>query len=258
MKQSNVFSFLDGQPLPQSLFLLFESARAYAFWPVSSKTGTLVDSHLLLKDYLYFIASARLDVNRKFYEETSPKFPLFITKTFDYIGKSSSAITSVLECPSKPFPYATCRIQTVLVDSKTRKPSPFPDWWREKYAPFVQGGQPMIMHHLEKPRTVETYRTKVSYSDIDAYMHTNWQSYVGFCLEAFYDSVFKNQNKSYDGQVAGKCLKSFEAGFRKESSMGDELNVYSWVSEQDKGDIQFEIKHNDDICLHARMEYYET
>lgn len=104
------FSFLDGRPLPQSLFLLFESARSYAFWPVSSKTGPLVDSHLLLKDYLYFIASARLDINRKFYEEASPKFPLSITKTFDYIGKSSSAIT--MQCFGMSVPTIfLCHLQ---------------------------------------------------------------------------------------------------------------------------------------------------
>lgn len=209
---------------------------------------------MLLKNHLFFIAAARMDINREFYEESSPKFPLSITKTLDYIGRSSSAITGVLEGPSQQSPYATCRIQTILVDAKTRKPAPFPDWWREKYAHLVPAGQPVIMPHLKKPNDVHVYRTKVSYSDIDAYLHTNWQSYVGFCMEAFYDNVLKNQ---FSGAM-GKCLESFEAGYRKESSIGNELNVYSWMSPQENGDIQFEIKHDNDICLHARMKHFET
>jgi acyl-CoA thioesterase FadM len=242
----------------RSLFLLIESARAFSFWPIKDSSGTFVDSHVLLRDNLYFIASASIDIDSRFYEETCPKYPLSITKTLDYLGKSSSAITSVLECPSQSFPYATCRIQTVLVDSKTRKPMPYPDWWREKYAPYIQGGQPMIMPQLEKTGDVHRYTTKVSYSDIDAYLHTNWQSYVSFCMEAFYDNVFHHQNKQVDREIMGKRLKSFEAGFRKESSMGDELDVYSWKSNEVKGEIQFEIKHEEDVCLHAKMNYHES
>ncbi|XP_062605456.1 uncharacterized protein LOC134267251 isoform X2 [Saccostrea cucullata] len=250
------FSSVDGRPLVRSLFLLFESARAYSFWPVKNPNETFLDSHLLLKDNLYFIASTSIDIDSRFYEEFSPKYPLAITKTLDYIGKSSSAITSVLECRSQTFPYATCRIQTVFVNGKTRRPMPYPDWWMEKYSPHVPKGQPIIMPHLEKPGEIQTYNTKVSYSDIDAYLHTNWQSYVSFCMEAFYDSVFKNKYTWLDKAMVGKCLKSFEAGFRKESSMGDELNVHSWESSHVQGEIQFEIKHNEDVCLHAKMIYH--
>jgi acyl-CoA thioesterase FadM len=241
-----------------NIFLLFDSVRAFSFSPNKDYEDTFVDNHVILRDYLYFIASTRIDIDSRFYEETSPKYPLSITKTLDYLGKSSSAITSVLECPSQSFPYATCRIQTVLVNSKTRKPMPYPDWWREKYAPYIQGGQPMIMPQLEKTGDIHRYTTKVSYSDIDAYLHTNWQSYVSFCMEAFYDNVLRHQNKSVNREIMGKCLKSFEAGFRKESSMGDELDVYSWKSNEMEREIQFEIKHEEDVCLHAKMNYHET
>lgn len=77
------------------------------------------------------------------------------------------------------------------MSKSTRRPVPIPDWWKSKYSSSVVDNEHLIVAAEDVPTTVATscYEMKVPWNEIDAYGHTNYQSYVKFCFDAAADAV---------------------------------------------------------------------
>ena len=251
-------SFVGRKPHLKSLFLLFESARSSAFWPVARSErpqDSFADFHKILMNNFFFIVTARMDINQCLYSLATPKFPLTITKTLDFVGSSSKNLTSVLEVAGIDAPLATCSVQTVLVDPNTRRPTPFPDWWREKYLSAVEEKTPFKMKSLVRPDNSLLFPHTVYFGDTDSYRHTNWVSYVRFCYDACMDGMWRERYGRMRLSEAEKGVKSFEITFKKESSVGDRLVIYSWENEEPNG-LSFEIMKENDLCCQANISFH--
>ncbi|KAK3106155.1 hypothetical protein FSP39_013809 [Pinctada imbricata] len=255
-----LFNFTGRKPHLRSLFVLFESARSSAFWPISRcsrPNDSFADFQKLLLDHFFFIVSSRVEISQNLYSLSTPKFPLTITKTLSYVGNSAHCLTSVLENPDVKEPYATCMTQTVLVDPKSRRPISYPEWWRDKYESSVTSNTPLHIPKLKRPANSICFPHAVYFGDTDSYRHTNWTAYVRFCYDACMDAVWREQYSKLKFSDSENGVKSFEIAFTKESSIGDQIDVHSWeeASPNDKP-VCFEILKGNDVCCQAKMTFH--
>ncbi|XP_076437220.1 uncharacterized protein LOC143276546 [Babylonia areolata] len=120
---------------PWHILNLVESGRALTFnvAPPEFIGRPFLKIQDLYKDYAVFQGSARLTVAKEMYDITLPKTPLTLEKSLVYVGRSSMNIHTDVMLPSHDLTLASCEIQSVTVDRKTRLPSPLPDWWRKEF-----------------------------------------------------------------------------------------------------------------------------
>ncbi|KAK3579301.1 hypothetical protein CHS0354_033385 [Potamilus streckersoni] len=248
---------------PWNMLALFESCRAFTFWPMphaSNPDEAWLDSNVLYRDNSFFIVGTTLKVDPEFNKFESPKFPLFVDSKLEYVGTSSKGIAYSLFHQKRTRPYLVCEIQDVLVNTKTRKPVPYPDWWKAKYANLCKGKQAIPILSTVRPieRGLVTNYVKVTIRDTDTYNHTNWTSYVRFCFDALYENVFESRyNRPLTPLITGG-LKHLSASFKKESLAGDILAVESWENPEAEDNVEFEIKKNDELCCHVTMSFFNV
>jgi len=248
---------------PWNLLQLFDSSRAFSFWTVAHAerpSESFLDARKLLENNLFFIATANLEMNPELYNYSKPKYPLLVTKELDYVGTSSMNITSYLQQSDLKFPYAICKVQTVLANSKTRKPTPFPDWWRKKYETSAIGGTSLKMKPLPEVENVDVHHCPMTVfdRDTDSYNHTNWTSYIRYCADACSLMAMKNLYKNVDRQTINNGCKQVEISFRKESVLGDILDVVSWEHSNESNTINFKVKKGDDTCTEATVTFFDS
>ncbi|XP_021380334.1 uncharacterized protein LOC110467470 [Mizuhopecten yessoensis] len=244
---------------PWNLFQLFESARVFAFWPLPNAerpNESFADIYKILQDNLMFTATTNLSIKRPLYDDFTPKFPLSVTVKLDYIGRTSILTTSTL-AHTHSNPYAVCKLQSILVDPATRKPTSFPDWWRQKYAnDSAVDGSALIMKDLPDVDVDQCYQHDVIVNprDCDAYSHTNWANYVPYCSDACRFGLLQNRYKNITDSSLENGVKELEMSFRKESSVGDTLKIISWET----GDgLNFRVLKNNDTCVQMTMHFFE-
>ena len=239
---------------------MVESVRAYSFWPVphgERPTDSHIDSHNLLIDHFYFIASTRMCINQNLYDLNMPKYPLIATKSLEFVGKSSFLLKTSIKHPDVDKSYADCYVQTVLVDPKTRKPSPLPDWWREKYVKHVQNNPQLKLEPLLEPNeNTFSFPVMVNSRDVDSYKHANWSSYIRFCDDACAMHTHLGNYKKVDNDRINCGLREFQISFKKESLLGDQLHVKSWEDLEKSGCVNFKVKNGSDVLAEVKMEYF--
>ncbi|KAL3837188.1 hypothetical protein ACJMK2_022559 [Sinanodonta woodiana] len=246
---------------PWNILALFESCRAFTFWPMphtSNPDEAWLDSSALYRDNSFFIVGTTVKVDPEFNNVESPKFPLFVDCQLEYVGTSSKGISYSLFHQKRVRPYVVCEIQDVLVNTKTRKPVPYPDWWKEKYANFckVKPAAPVLVSGRPKERCLVTNHVKVALRDTDTYNHTNWTSYVRFCYNALYENVFESRYSRPLTPLITGGLKHLSAAFKKESLARDILIVESWENQEAKDSVEFEVKKNDELCCQVTMGFF--
>lgn len=234
-------------------------SRAASFWPKEGRS--FLDANELAKKLFFYIATVQLEIFPQVYKPESPKFPLCVTKTLSYVGRSSKRISCTLTCPENELVYAKCDIQDVIVNPETRKPSPFPDWWMEKYGRVdgnVESPSPLILAEIERPSSCHEFRMTVHHRDCDDYQHTNWASYGNFCLDTCYVLAKKAHYKSVNCNSLKMGLKSMEYSMKKETKEFEELNICSWEKDCKPNWLYFDIQNgNNESCCQAALSFYD-
>jgi acyl-CoA thioesterase FadM len=249
---------------PWSLLSLFESARLVTQSNPESKSDhdnkqSLADSYHLLQNYNFYTATVEMEVHPSLYNIELPKHPLVATTKFDYAGKSSFAIHTSIQHPSLDVPYATCAIQSVLVDRQTARPTPFPEWWREKFGDVCVGGKPHIMPKLIKPPSVvPDVPVTVQFRDTDTYNHSNWKSYSRFCYDAVSMNAIDSRYRSLTQADLVCGVKKLVMSYRQESVVGDILNVASWEDEENEGEINCDITKDGATCCQTKIQFFSA
>ena len=257
--------FIGAKVQPWSLLRFFESVRACTFWDYKhnhppTETESLADFHVLLRDHFFFIVSAKLTVQKHFYDENAPKFPLYVKASLDHVGRSSKRLSYRLYHQDATEEYATCTVDDVLVSSKNRKPVAYPDWWMEKFGHMCKG---KATTKFEIPKTLisEPNCTKyqVNLTDIDTYRHSNWSSYIKFCFESVYKHVLDNNYSNINQSHIDGGVKSINMIYKSESNLYDTLSVLtqedSDFSNRVYGNI---LKEDGTVCFQVMMDFYET
>ncbi|KAL4228889.1 hypothetical protein ACF0H5_011929 [Mactra antiquata] len=249
---------------PWSMLSLVESVRAFSFWTKDEQPGcrsskkSYLDIDKVAKTNFIFIIGAKLTINPVFNDHLSPKFPLFMDQKLTYLGKSSKTLTYDLYYADTKDLYFSCDVTDVIVSSVNRSPSPYPDWWTEKYGDIGTNERPDYSVADVPLNNVLTSSVQVKYGDIDQYRHTNWGAYLKYSYENLSDQVTSNSYKYMRQSHMDKGLRECKLVYSGESNLGDVLTLQSWESEErtNENSVFFNILLGDAHCFHCNLKFY--
>lgn len=239
----------------------FTWSRIAAYHTVDGKTNaSFLEYDKMTSDVFTFMASTRTSVNAAFYKLLDgDAFPaLSIKLHLGYVGTSSLNTVAVLSDTNSGAVLARNVNQVVVIDKSTRKPTPVPDWWRQKYESFVVENERLILPSLDIPKE-NTYRydLKVSWNDIDAYGHTNFLSYVKYCFDAGMDAVDKKFYTSLHDDILKYNVKDIESSYRGECQAGDAITVVTWQNAQNPFKLHFSVEKDGKALYQSSVEFFE-
>ncbi|XP_050404042.1 uncharacterized protein LOC126820249 isoform X1 [Patella vulgata] len=252
------YEAFDGQAniKPWILLSLVESGRAFSFFGNHNDPERgLLDLNTLYNDVLAFNAACSLTISRDLYKKETSKSPLIITQKLVYAGTSTINVLTEVSHPEIKAPLAECRVQTVCIFKTTRRSTPTPEWWNEKYKKYSKPEE-VLKWKLSYPRpsAVSSYPLIIQPSDCDAYSHTNRTNYLKFCCDALVSTNVKKDGTDLKLPQIKLALLSFV----KEGNVAEQLSVDFW-SPPEKKCICFEIlNEKKEIICQAQLEMHEN
>ncbi|ESO85703.1 hypothetical protein LOTGIDRAFT_229494 [Lottia gigantea] len=223
----------DSNPSISSLLMLPMTARAYAYHkPMDQSGATFLDYAKMTADHFTFMVSVVMEIESTMYDPLIDKIPLDVKLSLGFIGKTSLNSVAEVSLPSNGMTLMRNCNQVVLVDKATRKPTPVPDWWKQKYSSSTVGNTALIIPKLTKPESVHLCKLFVAWSDTDNYNHTTSASYPRFAVDAIHHASSSNFLKIISENHFKAGVKRVEMSFLGESAEGDLLEICVWEDQQ--------------------------
>ncbi|RUS78634.1 hypothetical protein EGW08_013604 [Elysia chlorotica] len=256
-----------GQVTPWSIIRMVDFSRNIAF--SNSPTAdppqqSFLDVVRLTEEFLLFTAATSTSISPNLYDSGTKKGPLELHLELDNVGNTSYCIKTLFFLGDQDRPVIENETQMVMVDFNLKRPSPPPDWWREKYsAGGLETGKGLRLPRAVPPESgvLSHYQVKIAASDLDIYLHTNWANYLKFCYDAFVDYKFHQVHQVHQHgresiQDAFRKTRRFALRFMHETSLGDALDVTLWKDSGNPDLYMFQVlKQAEDLC-EAQVEFY--
>lgn len=235
---------------------LLESARFFSHhWPLDEHGRTFRDYAEVTSDRMTFLVTSRMDIERSLYDTSVPKCPLDIKVQGGYIG--SSSVNSIVTVQTEQSQRLLSNVnQVVSIDRVTRRPMPFPDWWKTKYEKSARSYTSLKFEKYLKPDALEPFKIHVVRSDLDAYNHTNWTCYVRFALDGLYHNVKHGKLEMFN-DIDRRGLQSMELLYAGESFDDDTLNVFVWGSEEDSYRARVHIEKDENLIFQGTFSFFK-
>ena len=277
------FCLLTAVVKPWHILNLVESGRALSFNSMPNTTGDpFLAVENLYTHYGLFQASVRLSVSKDLYDISVPKTPLVLEKELVYVGRSTINLHTNVLLPSRSLTLASCEVQSVLVDRVTRRPTPHPDWWRQRFDHYTDPGRQLKVNvqkePLEEASGAEPISSRVTAlkgrvpqdlpvsdsltshdlivcnSDVDAYGHANWSVYLKYCLDALIMGTGSESAK----HLKSRAVKAAEISYIGEGSVGQQIQVNFWKDKTVPQSVHFHIVSSESkqLVTYAFLQFY--
>ncbi|KAI8767403.1 hypothetical protein BgiMline_026392 [Biomphalaria glabrata] len=261
----------DGNPKITSLMMTSVFARGFILnKPLTDSGDTFLDWKIITEDRFTFVSSTHFKMSKQLYNADIPKWPLDVDVSLAYVGNSSMAsITSFYNSGDTSEPLWSQVNQVVCVDKVTRKPIPFPDWYKDKYKEKCCMDKGLIIKPFQRPTKTYCMPVVVRWSDTDGYNHTNFASYVHWVVNAIHASlseqsaeVAKDESSSsamplISKEIITNGLKDIQICYLSESLENQSLDVHIWQQDQENHKVYAAIERGkDDICQ-MQLEYFD-
>lgn len=166
---------------------------------------------------------------------------LCVTLTVSNIGKTSYMLKGEVAVPGSSSSLAQHYVQMVHVSTESRRPVSLPQWVFEKYSHLRESSHPENMQPLTAwPDRLHKYCVTVTQDDIDVNQHTNQATYVKYVEQAFMDGV-RNGFYTILGETTDTFYENVGMLYRRETVLGDHLEVLSWEDAVQPGKVLFQI-----------------
>ena len=150
-------------------------------------------------------------------------------------------------------------ISLVHVDTKTRKPTTPPKWWKEKYAPYSLPNEvpikPEYLDFSQQTEDIQEDEFIVRSSDLDPYCHVNNISFIRLCYEAYITSHVRHFGYTGQGDPF-RNVKELSCAFRGEAGLGDLLRVALVKDPSDKDMCHFQINKGSQMVFQCYLKFY--
>ncbi|CAG5117988.1 unnamed protein product, partial [Candidula unifasciata] len=145
-----------------SLMKTAMAARTYILHHPDPVTGDVfLDWPRVTSDRYMFMSSAEYTMSRRLYDSSIPKWPLDARFSLGNVGNSSvSYVIELYVHNENTAPLWKCVTQSVSIDTATRKPSPLPDWFKDKYKGKGCMDKGFIIRGFDRPSL--TYKHHIS------------------------------------------------------------------------------------------------
>ena len=166
-----------------------------------------------------------------------------------YLGSRSFQTHQQLICPGDSEPFVSNTKFWVYMDRKSRKISPLPQWFIDKYDRQIPSSPRL---KSPAPATRETFASifLVQAEDIDGFGHTNFEVYIKYIVNTLKEASVCGQAVSKD--IITSDIKTVDILFHRESKAGDRLTINVWQTES--GDLSGEIVKDNNTLITCRIE----
>ncbi|XP_048780718.2 uncharacterized protein LOC125683521 [Ostrea edulis] len=244
----------------------FDRTGHWAIWCISKMfeaaqlqvllNGFLDYKHIIDEDAALSIIKQQISLDSKL-RSLSLKSPIKLKFDSEIKQLKKTSVVSVVKLKNENTDEILGEnvIKLVRIGRKTRRSIPFPEWFHEKYSSFIgtPGHPGTEKEELPKiPQNAFEYITSPGYSDVDMNRHVNQSSYIQFCMDA---ATHASLNGYYDHYTKDMCLYpslQWTITYVGESLANDELNIFTWQSENCPEQICFAMLVNGQkIIFHA-------
>ncbi|XP_046563624.1 uncharacterized protein LOC124272484 [Haliotis rubra] len=226
-------------------------------YPLDSSERFFLDYGILFDRLFTFMASSSFEFNKCLYEPLVSKWPLKVNVQLGYIGKSSTNFVNNVVEPSSGEILVRNINQLVAIDKETRKPTPFPSWWKEKHGEKAVRKEPLIVQKLSKPDNAHTYTLRASWSETDLYNHVNWTSYVVYSIDALRHGIKEGVLRGMNKEVVKNGIQRMQMAYFGECVEGDQLTVYFWEVKDQPRTVYFDIERDGTSVFQNTLTYHQ-
>ncbi|XP_052255571.1 uncharacterized protein LOC127861201 [Dreissena polymorpha] len=205
---------------------------------------------------MLYARNVALDVEPAFYDVRGQKFPLVVDTRLKYVKRASSCFEKTLFHATSGTLFAKLTGIDVNVDYVTRKPTPYPDWFRRKIISDIDAAKVEYTIPTKPQVGVFTSHHIIRLSDTDENRHTNYCTYSRVCLDSLCENITAgNYGSGLDAY--NLALRTMEVTFKKESKLGDVITVTSWQDAHNRDTFYFEISNlTGDVITTSMMRFY--
>ncbi len=238
---------------------LMGAGRYFAYhYPLDDSGHTFMDYGAMTDDIFTFMASSEFEIDKAMYDVHGPKWPLQVHAQLGYIGKSSSNSVSSLVVPSTGQVLVKNVNQVVSIDKQTRKPTPLPTWWKEKFGDKAVRKEPLIISKFSKPESANVFTRYVTWTETDMYQHVNWASYVVYSVDALHHGLKKGVFSNMTKAIVRNGIKLMRMAYFGECVEGDELEVYFWEVDDQLRTVCFDIQKDGASVFQNTLTYHDS
>jgi acyl-CoA thioesterase FadM len=237
------------------------------FYMAQNQDHIFADLFRIIQQYLVFNVTTQVSVSDAFYElyDKSERTPLLYKVYCDHLGKSSYRIVVEIRNSSTKELLVQSFTQSVTVDRVTRKSSPLPNWFRDKYRSHCTGSR-LVLPVVTNSNTheVASYVGDVTlpFTDSDWYSHINVTSYIKYVIETAMEASDKGVFK---GLFRGSLKMNYRAKtvfmeYLSEIRPGCTLTVSAWKMKEgvDKQKVHFDLTFQGKLICRAYVEFDEV
>ncbi|XP_048728282.2 uncharacterized protein LOC125646152 [Ostrea edulis] len=239
-----------------SLIRMFEGSLilSASMSPVLVKTTTShEEDYILLRQHCK--VSPRYYQDITIYSDFNPKI-LFRCQE---VGRTSLSTKLKLYNLSSEHVYATNLRKLVNFNSRTKKPVPNNPYYLEQ-AERINDTKPKhawLPFPDKVPSRVFSMQMSPLFSDTDFMNHVNNSSYVRFCLDCFAYAAKSNFYSHFEADCCYPVLE-IDIQYLDESYANDTLQITTWQSETDIGDLFFIISREHKVIVKTFLRFGVT
>ena len=230
---------------------MFEAARALAI-----KSGFLALGKYAERDITMVIVKQQIDLNPKVHElRLKKKFPMLFELKLLEVGKTSVLYVTEFKDGSTGEVLGQNFLKFVRMNSRTRRPFPFPEFFREAYGTNDMSVRSEVLPKRPLPEIPKTaYKSVViaRHSDMDRNNHVNQCSYIKFCMDHATHASISGYYAYYTQDMCLYAPLQWTISHVGECFANDELHIYTWQADACVPEhIEFAILMKDNMILHA-------
>ena len=239
-------------------FSLWSTAALFEMGNTGINITTETDVHQL---NLGMVVQNKMEIFPAFHQETRAHFlkflPLKIITELDYVGHTSQALKTKIQNEDGKV-LATEHMVFVCVNEESRRPVPFPSWFREKYAAFTKPkNQILAKEKVAKPENgFFSYKMKTAFSDTDTNLHVNQAHYVRYCVDCAETATAAGFYSGIKENFLLYGAKSLTTLYSGESRAGEELIIHTWEDASNPLLLYFQIEKEEKAICFFTIEMY--
>ncbi|XP_060064274.1 uncharacterized protein LOC132544668 [Ylistrum balloti] len=158
------------------------------------------------------------------------------------VGRTSMTNLYILSCADTKIELARCVTTLVCTSVDSRRPTPLPKWFTEKYKSvtdtnldILKDGVKTSREFRHVPQDCFRIEIKTRYSDTDFNDHVNQSEYIQFCLESATGATRSGYYRHFTSDILWYPVLESDIIHLGESRACEMLTIYTW---QDKTNIQ--------------------
>ncbi|XP_059174192.1 uncharacterized protein LOC131954484 isoform X2 [Physella acuta] len=228
--------------------------------PFNNKT--FMDYNEATRSGLVFTSSIHIDISPDLHNRDVDKSTIDAAVQHGYVGNSSETSRFLLFLPGDTKnPLYQAETGCILVDPATRKPKPFPNWFKEKYRKGGFTDKPLILKPFERPPVTFINKIKTMWLETDANNHVAFPAFIAYSTNAIHAAIKDKKTAAMRGlteEIILNGLKNLQIVNFQECLEGDHLDIHVWQDAADKHVVYCSAEKGSKKIAQIKFSYYDT